>query len=750
MEKSDSTGKTPMIERRTMEATELEELKNKEGDSFNPKEAHKRYDYVIMFADAAKPTNKEGNAVDESSKAFQKWKELRDERRKLIKALCEPDVGLIVTKRWSQDKKTMYLLVTASQERLEAQAEEMELEMKMKEKHGGGYAPFEVELKHLFEDNGPSTLFRKTQRIFLILAIMEGDKETNGASQNLDRLVQTKVVTRVFPLHEPPKLSGFLSTWASPKVIHKNQPIDEIRDYFGEEIALYFAWLGFYTFALWILSIIGVLTTFFWAVTYFNPTKTETWTIWSVTIYCVVLSLWATLFLEYWKRYNNELNFRWGMQNWASQERERPDFWGETKEGVYSQGIWIPFDKSQSQSYGFNALPSNKYYPTTKRRAKMLTAVPLITTMVAGVVVATFAVLSFRLFVQRFDSLGGSIAGGIVNAITIIIMNGLWKTIAVKLTNWENHRTDSEYENALIIKIFVFYFFNSYTSLFYIAFWKGRGRLFSSNLLTDACKTGRLGTAVLSSGCMDELTLQLVTILLTNMFVGQSREVAIPWLIGKIKLTLYKKKLTEKDNIPQWESESKKPMFPGTFDEYSEMVIQYGYITMFAASFPLAPVLAALNNVVEIRTDALKLLTAHSRPEYKGSQSVGFWYGILEILGIISVVTNCLLIGFSLNSVADAFGGVPTLPSARRVSQVYFQVFVVIVILEHILFIMKFGVAFVVPDVPGWITKELAKQEYIKNQTLKALEKAEKRVWKDTNYGDDDISDDEGKKKAEN
>lgn len=29
---------------------------------------------------------------------------------------------------------------------------------------------------------------------------------------------------------------------------------------------------------------------------------------------------------------------------------------------------------------------------------------------------------------------------------------------------------------------------------------------------------------------------------------------------------------------------------------------------MFAASFPLAPVLAALNNVVEIRTDALKLL----------------------------------------------------------------------------------------------------------------------------------------------
>lgn len=45
----------------------------------------------------------------------------------------------------------------------------MELEMKMKEKHGGAYAPFEVELRHLFEDNATSSLFRKTQKIFLLL-----------------------------------------------------------------------------------------------------------------------------------------------------------------------------------------------------------------------------------------------------------------------------------------------------------------------------------------------------------------------------------------------------------------------------------------------------------------------------------------------------------------------------------------------------------------------------------------------------
>ena len=38
------------------------------------------------------------------------------------------------------------------------------------------------------------------------------------------------------------------------------QPLDEIRDYFGEETALYFAWLGTYTRALLGLSMFGVIS----------------------------------------------------------------------------------------------------------------------------------------------------------------------------------------------------------------------------------------------------------------------------------------------------------------------------------------------------------------------------------------------------------------------------------------------------------------------------------------------------------
>eukprot|EP01052_Picozoa_sp_SAG31_P033040 SAG31_NODE_3685_length_3989_cov_1.633419_5_plen_127_part_00 len=50
----------------------------------------------------------------------------------------------------------------------------------------------------------------------------------------------------------------------------------------------------------------------------------------------------------------------------------------------------------------------------------------------------------------------------------------------------------------------------------------------------------------------------------------------------------------EKLNDP-WEKESRLPSFPGTFDDFNQMVIQYGYLALFAPACPLAPILAFIN-----------------------------------------------------------------------------------------------------------------------------------------------------------
>ena len=36
------------------------------------------------------------------------------------------------------------------------------------------------------------------------------------------------------------------------------------------------------------------------------------------------------------------------------------------------------------------------------------------------------------------------------------------------------------------------------------------------------------------------------------------------------------------------------------FEEYLEMMIQYGFVTLFVSAFPLAPLLALLNNIWEV------------------------------------------------------------------------------------------------------------------------------------------------------
>lgn len=40
-------------------------------------------------------------------------------------------------------------------------------------------------------------------------------------------------------------------------------------------------------------------------------------------------------------------------------------------------------------------------------------------------------------------------------------------------------------------------------------------------------------------------------------------------------------------------------------------MIQFGFITIFVMAFPLAPLFALINNALEIRIDAKKLLVYH-------------------------------------------------------------------------------------------------------------------------------------------
>jgi hypothetical protein len=51
--------------------------------------------------------------------------------------------------------------------------------------------------------------------------------------------------------------------------------------------------------------------------------------------------------------------------------------------------------------------------------------------------------------------------------------------------------------------------------------------------------------------------------------------------------------------------------------------IQFGYVTLFVIAFPLAPLLAFLNNLIGIRVDSYKLLFMTQRALPKAAADIG-------------------------------------------------------------------------------------------------------------------------------
>merc|ERR1719234_2813263 len=84
------------------------------------------------------------------------------------------------------------------------------------------------------------------------------------------------------------------------------------------------------------------------------------------------------------------------------------------------------------------------------------------------------------------------------------------------------------------------------------------------------------------------------------------------------------------------------------------MVIHYGFITIFVTAFPLAPLFALLNNFLEIRLDAKKILELHRRPIAQKVRSIGIWFQIMETVGWISIITNALIIAITSEFIPKA------------------------------------------------------------------------------------------------
>ena len=98
-------------------------------------------------------------------------------------------------------------------------------------------------------------------------------------------------------------------------------------------------------------------------------------------------------------------------------------------------------------------------------------------------------------FVQKYASIITASTAAALNLVLILILNQIYSRIAYFLTELEMPRTQTEFDNSLTLKMFVLQFINYYSSLLYIAFFKGRfigtpGEFNDESLTQEECGTG--------------------------------------------------------------------------------------------------------------------------------------------------------------------------------------------------------------------------------------------------------------------
>ncbi|XP_034039652.1 anoctamin-1a [Thalassophryne amazonica] len=556
--------------------------------------------------------------------------------------------------------------------------------------------PFSREKQHLFELSDRDNFFDSKTRSSIVFEVLKRTKCTKlKHSMGITSLLANGTYTSAYPPHDG-DIKGTESNdrkllyeeWASYSIFYKYQPIGLIRKYFGEKVGLYFAWLGVYTQMLIPAAIVGVIVFLYGCATVDDnipsmeicdprnnitmcPLCDRACSYWKLVTACgtarashlfdnpatvffsIFMALWAVLFMEHWKRRQMRLNYLWDLTGFGEEEEEDHK---DHNRAEYELRV------SRKKAKLEQTTPKGEKVKLTcvDRLPFYLTTVVMMCFMITVTFAITFGVILYRISIKAAlhmsdypvarENVRATVktTAAIINLIVIIILDEIYASIARWLTMLEVPKTDKSFEDRLIFKTFILKFVNAFTPIVYLAFFRGRlvGRPGNYLYVVGSYRMEECAHA----GCLMELCIQLcITMLGKQLIQNNLFEIGIP----KLKKLIQKRKSDAKQvedlekTLQRHEKDHFLFPFTGLSPEYMEMIIQFGMVTLFVASFPLAPLFALLNNIIEIRLDAKKFVTELRRPIAAKAKDIGIWYNLLRGLSKVAVIVNAFVISFT-------------------------------------------------------------------------------------------------------
>ncbi|KAK8042565.1 hypothetical protein PG994_013048 [Apiospora phragmitis] len=414
---------------------------------------------------------------------------------------------------------------------------------------------------------------------------------------------------------------------------------------FGEKVAFYFAFLQSYFSFLVFPAAFGFAS---WLIL-----GQYSW------LYALVNSLWSVVFFEYWKKKEQDLAVQWGVRGVSRIQLPRTEF---------------QWDHEAADPMTGEAV---KVYSAKKRLQTQLLQVPF-------AFVCLLILGALYLFCFSVEIFIGEIYNGPLKSyltfLPTIILTGLVPTLstilgnlAERLTEAENYETHDAHEAALTQKIFVVNFITSYTPLFLSAF----VYMPFGNLLVPYLDVFKVTAEKISSSEKlttqsfqinpDRLRTQIIYFTVTAQIVNFALEAVAPIVKRKVfkkvkeVQTEFAHKNEKGDVVPadapeeaaflaRVRNEAELDVYDVATD-YREMVVQFGYLSLFSAIWPLAPVSFLINNWVELRSDAMKIAISSQRPIPWRADSIGPWLNALGFLSWFgSLISSAIVFMFSGDS----------------------------------------------------------------------------------------------------
>lgn len=523
-------------------------------------------------------------------------------------------------------------------------------------------------------EHGTINPFVKGLRLKLLYLLLQAPKSQGGCDIQLSKLLLKKKILAIYPLHNSEEGDELLERIWDKKTFPWDVDIEDVRSYFGEKIGLFFVFLAHYSFWLIWPSIIGLaFQCVVWGTgNYSHPV---------IPFFSVLITLWSILMLEYWKRAEATVALKWGMTNFERTESERPEFKGDEIKSYITGRPMLYFHSSIE----------------SRRHALSQTVVGTFIFLVLGIVTGIY---TLRFSLQPSIGSNASIVASVLNTIQIQVINMIYQVVAVKLTNRENHKTDTEYEDAMISKLFVFQFINSYSSFFFLAFiaaFLDKPDFDDDNAASDV--QGQCG----APNCMAPLSLNLAIIFGSRLVVGNFMDVFLPYMMNTLKRRKETADTDENIKLTPAEEDYMLMQYVSILESiknYADIAIQYGFTLLFVAALPIACGASVISNYAKTKFTAWKLVKFYQRPIPNSAQDIGTWQSIFAIISVVAVITNGALISFTMD----------VLSRYSDQGRVWFFIG-----FQWTLIGCQFIAQAVVDDVPEEVEIQIERQEFIKS-----------------------------------